>query len=75
MADNQDDKRKSGKNSKAKDKTMNGFQIRPPAPAIHGMLGEKLKAFYAEVANEPIPERLTALLAKLEAQSAKKQQS
>ena len=34
------------------------------------MLGRKLKAYYAEIASEPIPERLTALLAKLEAQSA-----
>lgn len=64
-----------GKNSKAKDKTMNGFQTHPAAAPIHDMLGEKLKAYYAEIASEPIPDRLTALLAKLEAQTQKKQQS
>jgi hypothetical protein len=51
---------------------MPGLQPHNP---IHDMLGQKLKAYYAEIASEPIPERLTALLAKLEAQSAKKQQS
>jgi Anti-sigma factor NepR len=75
MAENQDNGRKSGKNSKVKDKKMPGFQPQPPAPAIHDMLSHKLKAYYAEIASEPIPDRLTALLAKLEAQSAKKQES
>jgi Anti-sigma factor NepR len=73
MAENQDDGRKSGKNSKVKVKEMPGSK--PPAPPIHDMLSQKLKAYYAEIASEPIPDRLTALLAKLEAQSAKKQES
>jgi Anti-sigma factor NepR len=72
MAENQDNGRKSGKNSKTKVKKMPGFQ---PHNLIHDMLGQKLKAYYAEIASEPIPERLTALLAQLEAQSAKKQPS
>ena len=67
MAENQDNGRKSGKNSKTKAEKMPGFQPHNP---IQDMLGQKLKAYYAEVASEPIPERLTALLAKLEAQSA-----
>ena len=71
MAENQDNGQKSGKNSKIKAKKMHGIQPQPPAPPIHDMLGQKLKAYYAEIASEPIPERLTALLAKLEAQSAK----
>jgi hypothetical protein len=75
MAENHDNGRKSGKNSKDKDKKMPGFQLQPAAPPIHDMLGQKLKAYYAEIASEPIPDRLTALLAKLEAQSAKKQES
>jgi Anti-sigma factor NepR len=75
MAENTGNGQKSGKNSKAKVKKMHGLQPYPPAPPIHDMLGQKLKAYYAEIANEPIPDRLTALLAKLEAQSAKKQPS
>jgi Anti-sigma factor NepR len=78
MAEHQDNRRKSGgqrsgKNSKVNVKQMPGFI--PPAPPIHDMLGQKLKSYYAEIASEPIPDRLTALLAKLEAQSAKKQES
>jgi hypothetical protein len=72
MAENQDNGRRSGKNSKNKAAKMPGFQPHNP---IHDMLGQKLKAYYAEIASEPIPERLTALLAELEAQSAKKQPS
>jgi hypothetical protein len=75
MAENQDNGRKSGKNSKDKDKKMPGIHAQPSAPPIHDMLSQKLKAYYAEIASEPIPDRLTALLAKLEAQSAKKQES
>jgi Anti-sigma factor NepR len=75
MAENQDNGRKSGKNSKDKDKKMPGIYTQPSAPPIHDMLSQKLKAYYAEIASEPIPDRLTALLAKLEAQSAKKQES
>jgi hypothetical protein len=67
MAENQDHGRKSGINSKAKAAKMPGLQPHNP---IHDMLGQKLKAYYAEIASEPIPERLTALLAELEAQSA-----
>lgn len=67
MAENQDNGRKSGKNSKTKAAKMPGFQPHNP---IHDMLGQKLKAYYAEIASEPIPERLTSLLAELEAQSA-----
>lgn len=68
MAENQNNGRKSGKNSKAKAAKMPGLQPHPP---VHDMLGQKLKAYYAEIASEPIPDRLTALLAKLEAESAK----
>lgn len=75
MADNQINGQKYGKNSKAKEKKMPGFHTHPPAPPIHDMLGQKLKAYYSEIVSEPIPERLTALLAKLEAQSAKKKKS
>jgi DNA-binding protein Fis len=71
MAENQNSGRKSVKSSKVKAKTMHEIQPQHSAPPVHDMLGQKLKAYYAEIAGEPISERLRALLAKLEAQSAK----
>jgi Anti-sigma factor NepR len=62
----------SGKNVKNKAKTMNGYQQSTAAPAIQDMLGAKLKAYYGEIVSEPIPDRLMALMAELEAQSATK---
>lgn len=69
MAESQDNGRKSGTNSKTNAAKM--LQLQPHNP-VQDMLGQKLKAYYAEIASEPIPDRLTALLAKLEAQGAKK---
>ncbi len=75
MAENTDSKKLSGKPVKTKVKKMNGIQHQSTLLPIHDMLGDKLKAYYAQVASEPIPDRLTDLLAELEAQSAKKRQS
>ena len=72
MAENPINGPKTGKNSRAKVKNMPGHQPPPLVPPINDMLGRKLKAYYAEIASEPIPDHLTALLAKLEAQSSKK---
>ena len=42
----------------------------PDTPAIHDLLGAKLKAYYSAIISEPIPDRLAELMAELEAQSA-----
>jgi hypothetical protein len=52
-------------------KTM--LQNPAPAPPIHDFIGAKLKSFYAQIANEPVPERFTELLKKLDAQSQNEQ--
>lgn len=41
-------------------------------PVIEDMLAAKLKAYYGEIASQPIPERLMALMAELEAQTVAK---
>ena len=48
------------------------IQQRPVTAAIQDMLGTKLQAYYSEIVSEPIPDRIKALMAKLEAQSATK---
>jgi hypothetical protein len=40
-----------------------------PAPPFHDFIGAKLKSFYAQIADEPIPDRFTELLKQLDAQS------
>ena len=66
------ERQKSAKSSKSKTHMMNGLQQNPAPPAIHDMLGAKLKAYYGQIVSEPIPDRLMALMVELEAQSATK---
>ena len=68
MAENSNSRQSAGKSAKDKAKTMNGLP--QPQAAINDMLGAKLKAYYGEIVSEPIPDRLMALMAELEAQSA-----
>jgi Anti-sigma factor NepR len=75
MAEKLNDRKNSGKIVKNKAKNMNGYQQSTAAPAIQDMLGAKLKAYYGEIVSEPIPDRLMALMAELEAQSAVKKPS
>ena len=39
---------------------------RPLAPGIQAHLGQQLKAVYAEIANQPVPDRFAQLLDELE---------
>lgn len=77
MAEKPDDRHLAANNlkTKTKAKPMIGLHQRPAAPAIQDVLGAKLKAYYGEVVSEPIPDRLMALMAELEAQSAVKPQA
>jgi Anti-sigma factor NepR len=40
-------------------------------PMIHDMIAVRLRNYYSQMAEEPIPERFTELLKQLDAQSAK----
>lgn len=40
--------------------------------AMHDLLGDKLRAYYDGVANEPVPDRFVQLLMELEAKSHQK---
>ncbi len=51
------------------DKDRTPMSVTPVAPAIHDLLGAKLKAYYSAIVSEPIPDRLAILMAELEAQS------
>jgi Anti-sigma factor NepR len=75
MAEKSNDRRKPGSSVKNKAETMSGLQPLTSQPAIQDMLGAKLKAYYGEIISEPIPDRLMALMAELEAQSATKKLS
>ena len=41
----------------------------PATPAIHDLLGAKLKAYYSAIVSEPMPDRLAELMKELEAQT------
>jgi Anti-sigma factor NepR len=71
-SDTSSDRKKSGRTIKNKAKTMHGPQQTSFSPAIQDMLGAKLKAYYSEIASEPVPDRIMALMAELEAQSTTK---
>jgi Anti-sigma factor NepR len=64
---------KTGKIARQSDKTMNTVSQKVEALPANDLIGRKLREFYNQVANEPVPNRFTALLDKLEGKpSAKK---
>jgi hypothetical protein len=66
-------KRRSGPQSEDPNKvtpqTMNQSKQDSPAIAMQDLLGDKLRAYYNEVAREPVPDRFDQLLKELEARS------
>jgi hypothetical protein len=53
--------------SKKSKKTMPQNSV--SAPPFHDFIGAKLKSFYSQIANEPVPTRFTELLKQLDSQS------
>lgn len=45
--------------------------LRKADPAVHAALGARLRAYYAEMAQEPVPNRFLDLLDQLDAQPPK----
>jgi Anti-sigma factor NepR len=44
-------------------------QLHGQVPPFHDLIGAKLKSFYAQIASEPVPDRFTELLKKLDTQT------
>lgn len=54
------------------EKTMTSTPAASIAPAVHDLIGHKLRAYYEEVTKEPVPDRFTSLLAELESRTVSK---
>jgi Anti-sigma factor NepR len=50
--------------------TKGATQKPETTPLVQDMIGARLKAYYARIAEEPIPERFTELLKQLDEQSS-----
>jgi Anti-sigma factor NepR len=68
MVDDDKRKRKAAKPGK-KIETM---RLTPAKPEVSDLIGQRLRNYYEEVANEPVPDRFLDLLNQLEAASAAK---
>jgi Anti-sigma factor NepR len=44
-------------------------------PEVYDLIGQKLRVFYDEVANQPVPDRFMDLLNELEKQSTEKKET
>lgn len=71
MDDADDKKKKRG----AKDSTMNSTRqaaigIKPP---VYDIIGTRLRDYYDEVSQQPVPDRFLELLNQLEAKTGKKE--
>jgi hypothetical protein len=72
MAEKSNHRLMNPQNAKDKNRADPEPAAEQAVPAIGDMLAAKLKAYYGEIASQPIPERLMALMAELEAQTAEK---
>jgi Anti-sigma factor NepR len=61
-----------GKTSKVTSTNMIQTKQDAAPLAMHDLLGDKLKAYYNEVVNQPVPDRFDELLRRLEARSSPK---
>lgn len=48
------------------------LSISSAKPMVHDLIGHKLRAYYAGITSEPVPDRFAALLGELEARTAPK---
>ncbi len=62
-------------NKKTSDKTekkIEKMNHAPNQPEIYDLIGQRLRNFYDEVAQQPVPDRFVELLNQLEAKSSQK---
>jgi DNA-binding protein Fis len=67
--------KKTGQPAKAPEKVMTQAENQSTGVPMHDLLGQKLRAYYEQVASEPVPDRFESLLRELEAKSPKKKPS
>ncbi len=82
MARGKTGKRKMKAGTKVKTGTKRKGRSRPAQPqlsnvdpAVHELIGRRLRVYFEEVSKEPVPERFVELLSKLEAQPHTKKSS
>lgn len=70
-----EDGNKTPKTAKTNNKTEKKIEMMNHAPAqpeIYDLIGQRLRNFYDEVAQQPVPDRFVDLLNQLEAKSSQK---
>lgn len=63
---------KTAKNNNKKEKKIERMNHSPAQPEIYDLIGQRLRSFYDEVAQQPVPDRFVDLLNQLEAKSSQK---
>ena len=63
---------KTTKPTNKTDKKIEKMNHAPNQPEIYDLIGQRLRNFYDEVAQQPVPDRFVELLNQLEAKSSQK---
>jgi hypothetical protein len=63
---------KTAKPNKKTEKKIEKMNHVPNQPEIYDLIGQRLRNFYDEVAQQPVPDRFVELLNQLEAKSSQK---
>ena len=67
-----EDGNKTAKTNNKTEKKIEKMNHAPSQPEIYDLIGQRLRSFYDEVAQQPVPDRFVELLNRLEAKSAQK---
>ena len=66
MAEDRHQKPQTAKKAKKNEKPMTSASPYNAKPAVHDLIGQKLRAYYDEVTKLPVPDRFAELLNQLE---------
>lgn len=72
MAEDRHQKPKLAKRTKKNEKLMPFTSPSNAKPAVHDLIGQKLRAYYDEVTKLPVPDRFAELLNQLELKTQQK---
>jgi hypothetical protein len=62
-------------NNKSKNLTVEKSKTTNPKPEVYDLIGKRLRGYFEDVANQPVPGRFVELLNELEAKAPGKKQS